>query len=316
MLDPRRLLTFREVARRGSFSRAAEQLSLTQPAVSQQVLALERQLGIRLIDRRPGGLGLTAAGVLLLRHADAVAGRLRLASEQLGALAGEQRRHLAVGAFPSAIATIVPEALVRMRAAQPDLEVSVSEGTLEELAAVVRDGTLQLAVLFQDAAAPRRDHDDLERHDLFEEPLVAALPPKHRLARRSRIELEQLAGDAWTAPSRDGLVHRTCLAAGFEPNIAFITRDVLAFRELVASGLAVTLTGRLLAGRLEGIATPAVRGDPARRTIYAVRPSTDSHPLTDRLLAELTRSTFSSDLSTGRKGWRKRRLPADMANTR
>jgi hypothetical protein len=57
----------------------------------------------------------------------------------------------------------------------------------------------------------------------------------------------------------------------------------------VASGLAVTLTGRLLAGRLDGIATPAVTGDPARRSIYAIRPDTDSHPLTDRLLAELTR---------------------------
>jgi len=159
---------------------------------------------------------------------------------------------------------------------------------MEELVVAVRDGTLHAAVLFQDAAAPRRDHEDLEHHDLFEEPMVAALPPRHRLARRRTIDLEQLAGDAWTAPSRDGLVHRTCLAAGFEPNIAFVTRDVLAFSELVASGLAVTLTGRLLAGRLEGIATPAVRGDPARRTIYAIRPSTDSHPLTDRLLAELS----------------------------
>jgi hypothetical protein len=56
----------------------------------------------------------------------------------------------------------------------------------------------------------------------------------------------------------------------------------------------VTLTGRLLAGRLEGIATPAVRGDPARRTIYAIRPGTDSHPLTDQLLAELTRSSYDS----------------------
>src|SRR5919109_1396826 len=245
MLDPRRVLTFREVARLGSFSRAAEELSLTQPAVSQQILALERQLGIRLIDRGPGGVGVTTAGALL----------------------------------------------VRMRAAEPDLEINVAEGTLEELVAAVRDGTLHLAVLFQDAAAPRRDHEDLERHDLFEEPMVAALPPRHRLARRRRIELERLANEAWTAPSRDGLVHRTCVAAGFEPNIAFVTRDVLAFRGLVASGLAVTLTGRLLAGRLEGIATPAVAGDPARRTIYTVRPSTDSHPLTDRLLAELTRSS-------------------------
>jgi DNA-binding transcriptional LysR family regulator len=289
MLDPRRLLTFREVARLGSFSRAAEQLSLTQPAVSQQIRALERQLGTRLIERGPGGLRLTAAGALLLRHAEAVSDRLRLATEQLGALVAEQRRQLAIGAFPSAIATLVPQALVRIRAAEPDLEVAVSEGTLEELAAAVRDGTLHLAVLFQDATAPRRDHDDLERHDLFEEPMVAALPPRHRLARRRTIELERLAGDPWTAPSRDGLIYRTCLAAGFEPHIAFVTRDVLAFRELVASGLAVTLTGRLLAGRLEGIATPAVTGDPARRTIYAVRPSTDIHPQTDRLLAELTR---------------------------
>jgi hypothetical protein len=58
----------------------------------------------------------------------------------------------------------------------------------------------------------------------------------------------------------------------------------------VASGLAVTLTGRLLAGRLGGIATPAVKGNPANRTIYAIRPSADSHPLTELLLAELTRS--------------------------
>jgi DNA-binding transcriptional LysR family regulator len=289
MLDPRRLLTFREVARIGSFSRAADELSLTQPAVSQQILSLERQLGIRLIDRGPGGLGLTDAGALLLRHADAVSSRLRLAGEQLGALVAEQRRRLAIGAFPSAIATIVPTALVRIRAAEPELEVSVSEGTLEELVAAARDGTLHLAVLFQDAAAPRREHEDLERHDLFDEPMVAALPPRHRLARRRRIELEQLADDPWTAPSRNGLVHRTCLAAGFEPNIAFVTRDVLAFRELVASGLAVTLTGRLLAGHLGGIATPAVKGDPARRTIYAIRPDTNSHPLTDRMLTELSR---------------------------
>jgi DNA-binding transcriptional LysR family regulator len=120
--------------------------------------------------------------------------------------------------------------------------------------------------------------------------MVAALPPRHRLARRRRIDLEELADDTWTAPSRDGLVHRTCVAAGFEPNIAFVTRDVLAFRELVASGLAVTLTGRLLAGRLGGIATPAVTDDPARRAIYAIRPTTDSHPLTNRLLEELTRA--------------------------
>src|ERR671917_2489358 len=100
MLDPRRLLTFGEVARLGSFSRAAEALALTQPAVSQQVAALERQLGARLLERGPGGLTLTDAGALLLEHADVVHDRLELATGQLGELVGEHGRELRIGAFP------------------------------------------------------------------------------------------------------------------------------------------------------------------------------------------------------------------------
>ena len=84
MLDPRRLLTFRAVAHARSFSRAAAQLSLTQPAVSQHVGSLERQLGTRLIERGAGPSSFTPAGALLLAHADAFAGRLARAGRQLG----------------------------------------------------------------------------------------------------------------------------------------------------------------------------------------------------------------------------------------
>src|SRR3954464_8117971 len=101
MVDPRRVLTFREVARLGSFSRAAEALSLTQPAVSQQVAALERQAGARLLARGPGGLALTRAGALLLEHADVVANRLELASGQLAELCADAGRRVRIGAFPS-----------------------------------------------------------------------------------------------------------------------------------------------------------------------------------------------------------------------
>src|SRR6186997_2778377 len=114
MIDPRRVLTFREVARLGSFSRAADALALSQPAVSQQVAALERQLGARLLERGPGGLTLTAAGELLLEHADVVADRLELASGQLDELVADHGLHLRVGAFPSALATRVPRALARL----------------------------------------------------------------------------------------------------------------------------------------------------------------------------------------------------------
>src|SRR5919109_1125912 len=128
MLDPRRLLTFREVARTGSFTRAAESLSLTQPAVSQQIRALETQLGEPLIVRGRGGLTLTAAGELLLDPADAVWERLTLAEAQLEEVIREQRRRLDFGAFPSVLATLVPAAVADLQSSVPELQVSVIQG--------------------------------------------------------------------------------------------------------------------------------------------------------------------------------------------
>src|SRR5215210_1116223 len=163
MIDPRRVLTFREVARLGSFSRAAEALALTQPAVSQQVAALERQAGARLLERGPGGLSLTPAGELLLEHADVVADRLELASGQLEELAADAGRRLRIGAFPSAFATRVPQALGRLTLERPEVKADVVEGTSDELVEGVRSGALHVAVCFQDAAAPPREHEGTRR---------------------------------------------------------------------------------------------------------------------------------------------------------
>ena len=123
-LDPRRVLTFREVARHGSFSRAAEALSLTQPAVSQQVAALERQLGAQLLERGPGGLTLTPAGELLLEHADVVSDRLRLAEGQLDELVEAAGMRLQVGAFASE--NLARSAATSARGAAPAGRVSVT----------------------------------------------------------------------------------------------------------------------------------------------------------------------------------------------
>src|SRR5215204_1808154 len=158
-MDPRRVLTFREVARLRSFSAAARALSLTQPAVSQQVAALERQAGARLLERGPGGLSLTPAGALLLEHADVVADRLQLAAGQLAELVAQAARDLRVGAFPSALATRVPRAIARMTAERPELKAEVNEGTSAELVERVRSGAVHVAVCFQNAAAPRREHE-------------------------------------------------------------------------------------------------------------------------------------------------------------
>src|SRR6185295_2673295 len=175
MLDPRRLLTFREVARRGSFSRAAEALARSQPAVSHQVGALERELGTTLLVRGRAGAVLTAAGELLLVHADALAERLALADVQMDALVSGERGTLAVGAFPSALATIVPAAAAALRARDPALEVVVEEGPVDDLEGAVSSGRLHAAVGWQDAAQPFREPAGLRRVDLHEEPMVAVL---------------------------------------------------------------------------------------------------------------------------------------------
>jgi DNA-binding transcriptional LysR family regulator len=284
MIEPRRALTFREVARRGSFSEAARALSLTQPAVSQQVAALETELGVRLLNRSPAGLALTPAGELLLAHADALAERLDLAGSQLAELADAERRRLHVGASPSALATFVPRALGALDGAEVDV---TGVGPMDELVEGVRSGRLHAAVVFQDAALPRREHEGTRRVDLFDEPFAAIVGPHHRLARRRRIELEQLAGDTWTAPSREGLIARACAAHGFEPRIALLASDPLAIAALVGEGLAVTLTPRGLARAMQGVHALTVAGGPARRSVYALLPDAGTSRLAEAFVDAL-----------------------------
>jgi DNA-binding transcriptional LysR family regulator len=288
MLDPRRLLTFRAVAREGSFSRAAEALALSQPAVSQQVSALEKQLGTELLVRGRGGTVPTRAGALLLEHADALAARLDLAGTQIDALVAKTARTLRLGAFPSAIASIVPSALAAVRAAAPELEIAVEEGTQAGLVAGVQSGDLHVAACFQDAAIPRREHDGLRRVELAEEPMLAMLGADHRLAAKPAIHLRELAGEPWSAPSRDGLVANACRAAGFEPELVILTRDPLAGAALAAAGVCITivpeLTGRL---GLPGVATPALRGQAPRRSLYALLPDSGAHPQADLVVGAL-----------------------------
>jgi len=279
MLDPRRLLTFRAVAHEESFSRAAETLSLSQPAVSQQVSALEKELGTELLVRGRSGTVPTHAGALLLEHADALAARLDLAGSQMEALVAKTARTLRLGAFPSAIVSIVPSALAAVRSAAPELEITVEEDTQDELAAGVQWGDLHLSVCFQDADRPRREYDGLRRIDLAEEPMLALVAADHPLATKPSIHLRELEDELWSAPSRKGLVANACRAAGFEPRIVIVTRDPLAAAALAAAHVCVTIVPQLSTTMgLAGTATPKLRGPAPRRSIYALLPESGAHP--------------------------------------
>src|SRR3982751_4551046 len=137
MLDVRRMRVLREVARRGSFSAAAESLAYTQSAVSQQIAALEREAGTRLVERNARGVRLTDAGRALVAHADA---RLADAEAELEAIAGLRGGRLRLAAFPSAGATIMPEAIARFRERHPAVEPTLGPAETQPSTAQLHAG--------------------------------------------------------------------------------------------------------------------------------------------------------------------------------
>jgi DNA-binding transcriptional LysR family regulator len=281
------MLTFRAVAHQRSFSRAARQLSLTQPSVSNQVAALERELGTRLLERRPGGLRLTPDGEVLLEHADAIAERLALADAQLAAAGESQRTRLRLGALPSSLAGFVPAAIARLRRSHPDTRFTFDEGTSEQLAARVAAGELDIAIAYQDTTWPRREPPGVQRHHLLHERFMVALAPDHDLACRSEVHLGDLRDEDWTAALTDGAIVRACRAAGFEPNLVSITHDQLAIRGLIVRGLAVSLVPELLADPFRDLALRPIAGMTVARDVYALLPPGRRHPLVTPTLDSL-----------------------------
>ena len=278
-MDPRRVLTFRAVAHERSFSRAARRLALSQPSVSNQVAALEREVGVQLLERRPGGLRLTPEGEILLEHADAIADRFGLAETQLSGAAERQRTRLRIGALPSALAGFVPAAIARVRQEHPDTRVTFDEGTSEELAGRLASGELDLAIAYQDTTWPRAEPPGVKRHHLLHEEFLVAMAPDHPRAAQHEVDLADLRDDDWTAALTDGVIVRACRAAGFEPRLVSITHDQLAIRGLVIRGLAVTLVAELLADPFKDLALRPIAGMTVARDVYALLPPGRRHPL-------------------------------------
>ena len=189
MLDVRRMRVLREVAVQGSFSAAAEALSFTQSAVSQQIAALEREAGTMLVQRSARGVRLTEAGEAIVRHADAILGRLADAEAELEAIAGLRGGRLRMAAFESAGATLMPLAIAQFREAHPAIELTMTLGEPEETEPQLKSGELDLAIGF----GSRMSQDDgIERQFLIEDPMFLVLPRDHPLATKRNLRLADL----------------------------------------------------------------------------------------------------------------------------
>jgi DNA-binding transcriptional LysR family regulator len=269
-LDPRRLLIFAEVARRGSLSAAAQHLGWTQPAVAQHVKRLERDAGCALLVRTPRGVTLTEAGRALAEHATAITARLRAARENLTALAELRAGRVRLAAFPSACATFVPAALARLQSAAPGLDVRLTEAEPPQARRLLDDGDVDLAVTFvypdvpEDPAASTA----VDRTVLFEDELLLVLPAGAGLAGRAEVTLRDAASERWIAGCPRCRAHLLAAAAsaGFLPDIRHSTDDYVVTQTLVAAGLGVALLPALAieAADVPGVQVVPPLGSPPR----------------------------------------------------
>jgi DNA-binding transcriptional LysR family regulator len=275
MLHLGRLRVLTEVVGRGSFSAAAESLAYTQSAVSQAVARLEAETGAVLVVRDRRGVRPTPAGEALVSHAEAIFAQIDAAEAELDAILGVRGGPLRMASFPSAGATLMPLAIARFRARYPKVALTLAEGEPEEIAPRLRAGEFDLALLFEFPGVRERPGAGLSTSQLLVDPMYVVLPAAHRLATKHALTLTDLRDQDWVQTSAASPcarhVVRSCLAAGFEPNVTFESDDYETVQGLVAAGVGVALIPRLALSHLHpGIVVRALAPrSPARRVVTA-----------------------------------------------
>ncbi len=284
MLSLRRLKVLREVLERGSFSSAAESLSYTQSAVSQAIARLELETGAKLVVRDRRRVRPTAIGAVLLEHAESILAQVDAAEADVAALLGVRGGTLRIASFPSAGATLIPEAVASFRARYPGVALSLAEDEPEAIAPRLRAGEFDLALLFEFPGARERTREGLGTVKLLQDPMDVALPAEHELAAAPSISLNDLADQDWVQTSASSPcarhVVRSCVMAGFEPRVSFESDDYETVQGLVAAGVGVALIPRLALTRVHpGIVVRELSPrSPTRRVIAATPPEPSVAP--------------------------------------
>ena len=262
-----------EVGARGSFTAAAGALGYTQSAVSRQVSLAEQAVGAKLFEREPRGVRPTQRGEMLLRRVKAILAQVDAAVLELDELGEPLNERLTVGAFPTALAALVPQALARVKAEHPALEVRIREGGTEAQLRRLRAGQIEVAVI---AAGVGLEYDlqDLQSDQLMRGQAHLIVSAEHRFAARGWVNVADLEGERWIVgeADRSGPQFGAWPTLTGEPQIAYTVRDWPARLGLVAAGLGIAVIPSLL---LPGL-PPRVRvlrvedPQPFRREVLAV----------------------------------------------
>jgi DNA-binding transcriptional LysR family regulator len=293
--DVARLRAFALVLDLGSISAAASVLGYTQSAVSQQLAALEREVGSALVDRSQRPLRATPAGAILRPHVERVLGALGGAEAAVEDVRGGMQR-LRLAAFPSALSSFVPAAVRDLRRRHTDLTVQVLQLETAEAVERLRGGGADLVVVHHMPGVAVPQTAGLERRRLLVDHLFVVVPEGHRLARRDAISVADLEAEPLILPRRDtpagrfrSVVEHLCSQAGFAPRVAYELDDLPAAQAFVAAGIAVVpMHGLILATLPPGAtARPLAERPAGSRTVDALAPAAARTPVVDDLLDRL-----------------------------
>lgn len=247
MLDVRRMVLLAAVIDSGSMTAAAEALTYTTSAVSQQLRRLEKEVGQPLLQRQPRGIVPTEAGLVLADHARRITRQLAAAEADLAQVAGLRRGKLTVGTFPTVGGSLLALAVSRFRTAHPGVRLTVRSGRLEQLTEMLDSGDVDLSLLW-DYAWNRVDPSAYALTHLLDDPTMLVVSADHPLADRKRVDMADLAAEEWVVREPDHpvaeVLDRSCRAAGFRPRIAFHANDYQEAQAMVSVGLGIALAPR------------------------------------------------------------------------
>lgn len=243
-MELRHLRYFLAVAEELNFTRAARRLNISQPPLTQQIRALEAELGVALVDRSTYRIALTDAGRVFAAEAARILGEVQSAARIARSAARGVTGRVRVGFTVSAsFNPLVTSALRGFRAAYPEVEVSLEEHPSTELAMELREGRIDVGFV----RPPLREEQGLVFDLLEKEPLVVAVPGGHPLARRRSVALKELAAETfilYPRAVRPGLadeVVSACESAGFTPRVGQHAPQLSSTISLVAASLGISI---------------------------------------------------------------------------
>lgn len=262
---------FEAAARLGNFSRAAAEVCISQPSLSQQIANLEKEVGAALFTRHGRSVRLTDAGLTLQEYAERILREERDALRAVRAVVGLERGRLALATLPTPGQHVLPRALARFRQAHPDIEITVREMVPSRaVGEAVLSGQADLGIVQLPCPVP-----GLTERVLFTEELALVVPTGHALAsRKVAPDLSELAGEdfVWVpeGATPEHPIYAACLTAGFTPRIACVSGSAQGMQSLVAAGLGISLLPRLALNPPEGATVVELAVPRPTRTLAAV----------------------------------------------